>query len=794
MRHKKFRTGPLKPSASKQTNNKRRLEASGRIKRHPDGFGFLIPDQPDVPDIYIPKHSMSGVLTNDRAHVVAEVDSSSTHQTIRWKGQITEVLERNTKRIAGILNKQNDGSFVIFDEAKAWGKDLRIPPHELNGALPKQLVEVEIMKYPSDSSDAEDFVGKVVAILGDPKDPFLDIQKTLISSQMPREFSQAAIAEAKAFPMEVKAADFPKRKNLCSLPFITIDGATAKDFDDAIYVEEQSTGFELYVAIADVAHYVTPNSAIDKDAYLRGTSTYFPNFVVPMLPEELSNHLCSLMPKQVRLAMVAKMHIDRSGHVTHSEFFDAVICSQARVTYGEAQEIVDGTQIEKFQHVQPQIKVAADLARILMSRRFERGSLDLEVPETELIIDSQGEPVDVSRVERLFAHRLIEELMLAANVSVAQYLAGFGDLLFRIHDGPKAEALGILQKYAETFGHRQTLTGTQMQKRINSLLESFRDKPQGHILHMLTLRSMAQAKYSPENIGHFGLGFENYCHFTSPIRRYPDLIIHRLLKLAIYKGHRPEALLLENLQAAGVHLSACEQRSVKAERQVESLKKARFLLRHVGKEFEGVVTSVTRFGVFVLLREFEIDGLVKLENLGSEYFFYDEEKLMLRAKRSGRTIRLGDVLRVHVDSVDVDAGQINFSALSSDQKQSSSKGDSRDSSRDSRGSRGSRDSRDSRDSRNSSQALKKGGRVAADASRENLRKKKDGNQGKGDHKKNRRFDRSGDNEPRSQTDKADRAKNAKSGSSSTGSPKKAGEKKQKKGGGKRGFSIPISHR
>lgn len=630
----------------------------GLVKRHPDGFGFFIPDDKTQPDVYIPKNSMTGVMSNDKVLV----DVVPEKGTDRYRGDVVKMIARFHKKIVGRFENLNNKMGVIRDDSYSWGSDLYIKLEDTMGAKPGELVAAEIITY---QTETEKFSGKVVEIIGDSVDPINDIKRVIFSNNIPFEFSAATQKEASQIPHEVFESEFKNRKDLRKLPLITIDGKTAKDFDDAVFTETTNQGFHLYVAIADVSHYVNLGSAIDKDAYERGTSVYFPNFVVPMLPEVLSNELCSLKPNVPRLCLVAEMTIDFSGTVTQSEFYEAVMQSQARVTYGEAQEIVDGKDIEKFNHVKDNILRSADLAKLLMAKRFREGALDLEIPETILEIDASGVPVDVLKTERLFAHRLIEELMLIANIETAKFLASKDiPAIYRVHDEPRAEAIKILQKYLHNFGSQVKFGGGMLQKKLTKALEEFHGKPEAQVLNILTLRSMSQAKYSTDNIGHFGLGFPFYTHFTSPIRRYPDLIAHRLIKNQILTNSKYRLIPEDELTTACNMLSGCEQRSVKAERQLMSIKKARFMEKHIGKEFDGVISSVTKFGMFVLLREFDIDGLVKMENLGNDYFEYNEENLTLIGKRTKQVFAIGDVVQVVVTSANSAVGQIDFSLKS----------------------------------------------------------------------------------------------------------------------------------
>ncbi len=630
----------------------------GIIKRHPDGFGFFIPEaELEHADVYIPAHSMKSAMTNDQVSVFVEKERDG-----RFKGEIVRILERSQKKIAGkfiILNEQY-GS--IKDEGKGWGSDLKIPLDRSMNAKNGEIVAAKITQYP----DQGQFAGEVYEIIGDALNALNDVKRVIVNQNIPDSFSDETLNETKTLSENPSEADFKNRKDLRDLPIITIDGATAKDFDDAVYVEMKQNGFRLIVAIADVSHYVKSGTSMDKEAFERGTSVYFPNFVVPMLPEKLSNGLCSLNPHVPRLALVSEMHFDFTGEMQTSAFYEAVIESKSRCTYGEAQEIIDGVDVTKHtsvEGVKENILRCADLAKVLMAKRFKEGSLDLEVPETELVIDGAGEPVDVIKSERLFAHRLIEELMLAANVAVAKFLSSKEiPSIYRTHEPPDPLKISLLQRFINSLGSKANLSGDKLQKKLTKALHEFTNESQANIIHILTLRSMSQAKYTAENIGHFGLGFDFYTHFTSPIRRYPDLIVHRLIKNQIgVSGYR--LMSEEDVQTAGTWLSACEQRSAKAERQIQSIKKARFMHKMTGESFDGMISSVTKFGVFVLLRQYNIDGLIRLDDLGGKgpgSWEFDEENLKLVSKKSGFSYSIGDQVEVTVSAVDIEQGQINF--------------------------------------------------------------------------------------------------------------------------------------
>lgn len=600
-------------------------------------------------------------MTMDK--VMAEVEPEKGSD--RFRGEVIRVTLRTTKKIMGLLTSLNDQYAIVRDESNGWGEDLKIKWTDTKGAKSGQMVEAEITSYP----DEDGFKGRVLEVILNHMDPISDIKRVIVAQQLPHEWPQSVNKEAAQFQKELSATELEtelkRRKDLRSKNLITIDGRTAKDFDDAVYVEMNQTGFHCYVAIADVSHYVRVGSEIDKEAYVRGTSVYFPNYVIPMLPEVLSNGLCSLNPHIPRLCLVAEIQFDFNGEKKSHQFYEAVMESKARVTYGEAQEVLDGNATSFTAEVRENIKHCADLAKLLMAKRFKEGSLDLEIPETELEIDSTGNPVDVVRSERLFAHRLIEELMLAANVAVAEYF-GSRDIpaIYRIHEPPFEDALEILQKFMMTFGGRSSLKGGKLQKKLSRALEEFHGKPQANLINILTLRSMKQAQYSPHNVGHFGLGFENYTHFTSPIRRYPDLIVHRLLKNQVLKNSPYRLMSLEDLESAGTMLSACEQRSAKSERQIKAIKKARFMEKFIDKEFDGMISGVTKFGVFVLLREYDIDGLIRLGDLAKEPLEYDEDNLRLVSRRSGLSYTIGDAIKIRVTEVSAELGQINFTLAS----------------------------------------------------------------------------------------------------------------------------------
>ncbi|MCO5113084.1 MAG: ribonuclease R [Bdellovibrionaceae bacterium] len=625
----------------------------GHIKRHPDGYAFFIPKNAEALDVFISPEDLKGAMSNDLVEI--KILGSATSKRLR--GRVEKIVERHFDRVVGRLDPQGS-HYILKDKSYAWGEDLFIPVADINGAKKGELVLAEITSYPD---ERKGFVGKVISVIGKPSDPAVDVKRVIAESGAPMEFSEKALKEVEKYGTTVSADEIARRKDIRKLPLVTIDGVTAKDFDDAVFVEKKGKGYRLVVAIADVSYYVRPGMAVNAEAYERGTSIYMPNYVVPMLPEGLSNELCSLKPDVDRLCVVADMMISSSGEFESYEFYEAVMKSHGRLTYGQVQQVLDGTYVESVERHRDLLFTAQELALILMNKRFADGSLDLDIPEVLVEVDEQGNAVDIQLSERIFAHRLIEEFMLKANISIAKFIdSKKRPQIYRVHEDPDMLSLDLFMRfYDQIIG--DSGSGYMDPREICNALSTLEGKEK-NILQSLFLRSMKQARYSVDQLGHFGLGFSHYAHFTSPIRRYPDLMTHRILKSIIvgapYEGY-PE----DEVDEMALFLSQCEQRAVKAERKVKSIKKARFAESLLSEEFMGSVTSVVRFGLFVTLDQYPLEGLVRIADLGSEMFIFDEDNLLLVGKHSGKQFKLGDRVKVRIAQVDIEDGFIDLELL-----------------------------------------------------------------------------------------------------------------------------------
>ena len=657
----------------------------GRVSGHPDGFGFLIPDAGDD-DLFLAPRQMRGVFHGDR--VVARVVGLDKRG--RREGAIVEVLERNTQNVVGRIRFESGVSFVTPDN-KRIAQDIQIPPDETGGARDSQFVSVAIIEQPNRRSGP---VGRVVEVIGDHMAPGMEIDVAIRAHDLPLEWPGAVEDEISSLKAEVPAAAKRNRLDLRDTPLVTIDGADSRDFDDAVFCEQTPKGWRLLVAIADVSHYVKPNTALDAEALLRGNSVYFPERVIPMLPEILSNGLCSLNPDIDRLCMVCEMYINKEGELTRSRFHEALMRSHARLTYSEVARLLidkDKKTRVQYQELVPHLEELYKLYKVMRRGRTNRGAIDFETTETRIVFSKDRKIEKIIAVERNEAHKIIEECMIAANVCTARFLGRHKlPTLFRVHEGPKAEKLLDLREFLKErglslAGGKQPAAGdyAKMLKRIQG-------RPDTHVIETVMLRSLSQAKYSPDNVGHFGLAHEEYLHFTSPIRRYPDLLVHRAIRYQLKKqsqkkqGKNPSSRGLtagggfayEHAQMLefGEHCSATERRADEATRDAVDWLKCEYMLDKVGEDFDGVITSVTSFGIFVELKDIYVEGLVHVTALQNDYYHFDPSGHLLRGERTGKTYHLSDVVKVKVVRVDLDDRKIDFEladAVKGERKQKS---------------------------------------------------------------------------------------------------------------------------
>ena len=631
----------------------------GRVEGHPDGYGFLVPDE-EGPDLFLGPKEMDKALHGDR--VMARIVGIDRRG--RPEGKIVEVLERANHRVVGRVHNEHGVLFVVAENRRI-SQDILIAPGGKLKAVAGQVVVVEIIEQPSRQAQP---IGKVVEILGNYADPGMEIEIALRKHELPFEFSRESLVEAKKLPDAVRKSDWKWeggiREDLRSLPLVTIDGETAKDFDDAVYCERQGKdgkgGFRLIVAIADVSHYVQAGRDLDLDALDRGNSVYFPRRVIPMLPEKISNGLCSLNPHVERLCMVCDMAIAANGTIKRYRFYPAVMYSHARLTYNEVAaalyENESGTR-NRLKGLLPHLRQLDNLYRVLVKARTARGAIDFETVETQMVFDEQGKIERIIPVSRNDAHRIIEECMLAANVCASDFLQESEHAaLYRIHEGPTPEKLEKLREFLKEFGLSLGGGDEPHAKDFARLLEKIKGRPDMQLLQTVMLRSLQQAVYSPDNVGHFGLAYESYTHFTSPIRRYPDLLIHRAIK-AVLQGekYRPG-----NWADIGIRCSQTERRADEATRDVVSWLKCYYMQDRIGEEFAGSVSAVKSFGIFVALDDVFIEGLVHISDLGSDYFHYDDAKHQLVGERSGNRFRLADRVRVQLVRVDMESSKIDF--------------------------------------------------------------------------------------------------------------------------------------
>ena len=626
---------------------------TGTVQGHPDGYGFLVPDA-GGDDLFLSPREMHKVLHGDRA----TAKRVGVDRRGRPEGAIVDVLERANRELVGRIHEER-GVWFVEAENRRISQDLIVPPGERAGAQPGQVVVAQILQPPSEHGEA---IARVKEVLGSATDPGIEIEIALRKHDLPFEWSAAAKRQAQRLPAEVRALDRKGRTDLTDLPLVTIDGETAKDFDDAVFCEPDGRGFRLVVAIADVSHYVRDGDALDADARERGTSVYFPRRVIPMLPEALSNELCSLKPDVDRLCMACDMRIDARGSIRSYAFYPGIMHSRARLTYTDVHAWLRDPSSAKAAGARallPHLAQLHTLYRVLFAARERRGAIDFDTAELALQFDADGKIAQIVPAPRNDAHRLIEECMLAANVCAANYVAeNQQPALYRVHDGPPPDKLAALRDFLA--GSALTLTGGDQPSAMDyaALIDRIRERPDFALLQTVLLRSLSQAQYSPDNVGHFGLAYDAYAHFTSPIRRYPDLLVHRAIKAVL--GGRKYAPKNASWAELGVHCSMTERRADDASRDVLQWLKCHYMKEKVGESFSGTISGVASFGIFVTLDGLDIDGLVHVTELPRDYFHFDAVRHALIGERSGRVFQLAGRVTVKVARVDLERAKIDF--------------------------------------------------------------------------------------------------------------------------------------
>lgn len=637
------------------------VRITGKLIGNARGFGFVKPDREGMEDVFIPPSYMGSALHGDRVEVVTHAEGRGGRA---W-GEIAKVIERSDAPVVGYFNGQ-----MVAPRDPRFSAWVRVEPADAGGAAAGEMVMAEIVK-----TGPRGVVGRIIEVLGSSNEPGIESRLALRSHGFEEEFSAEAMEEAEAAPPQVTAAQAQGREDLRGLFTITIDPETARDFDDAVAIERAGSGYRLWVSIADVSHYVKSGSAIDAEAYERATSVYFPDRAIPMLPPELSSGICSLRPGQDRLAMTVEMELDGQGKRLSARMYASVIKSDHRLTYEQVERMEHEHDLRReFSGAWPAIEIMRELSELRRRRRISRGAIDLDMPEPQIILDEAGEVTDIRRSEQTWSHRLIEEFMLLANETVAAFLTDHDQpMIYRIHEPPAPSSVLALADVLAPLGLKLLLKDSSPEhvrpRDFQRVITKASGTPYETMVKYLCLRSMMQAVYSAELRGHFGLAAERYCHFTSPIRRYPDLMVHRILKLFLGTaekegaGYKPVSRnLARDLKQAAEHCSERERASMEAEREMTDLYRARWMAKRLGEEFEGMISSVTAFGLFVELREVFVEGLIPADTLDRDLEFH--EKLMLvRGRSSGIEFRIGDRVRVQSTGVDLAQRKISFRLL-----------------------------------------------------------------------------------------------------------------------------------
>ncbi len=635
---------------------------TGRVIGHRDGYGFLVPDDGSE-DIFLAPRQMREVMHGDRLAVRIK---GRDHRG-RPEGSIVEVLERNTSEVVGRFVRESGIGFVVPDNSRLI-HSIAIPPRKSGGAEPGQFVVARLTEQPGKDTQP---VGEVIEVLGAADAPNIETEVAIRAHGIPFQWEADALAEADSMGSRVLTSDKQGREDLRELPLVTIDGADAKDFDDAVYAERAGAGWRVIVAIADVSHYVQPDGPLDDSARDRGTSVYFPRRVVPMLPESLSNGLCSLNPRVDRLCMACEMHVNEHGKVTVSRFFPAVMRSHARLIYDEvaaALEDRESKEARRLTSMMPRLEALRDVYVVLARSRRARGAIEFEIPEVSFAFDPRGRIARVIPRTRNDAHRIIEECMIAANVEAARFLKRHRiPTLFRVHAGPEEDRLEDLAAFLEAYGLRLPRPDRIEPGHYNRIVEQIKGRPDEALIEVVLLRSLPQAVYQPDNTGHFGLALPEYAHFTSPIRRYPDLLVHRAIRHVLGGGGaRDFRYDRTDMERLGSHCSTTERRADDATREALDWLKCEFMQDKIGEDFDAVVTGVVDFGLFVQIPDLQVEGLVHVSGLGSEYFCRDPVHRRLVGERSGQSWQLADTVKVRVVRVDLEEKKIDFVMADSD--------------------------------------------------------------------------------------------------------------------------------
>lgn len=635
----------------------------GKFVSHRKGYGFVESDEEYKQDLFIPANDINGALHNDR--VMAEIVTPATDDK-RAEGKIIKIIKREVTRVVGLFQENKSFGFVVPDDKK-FNQDIFIPKRSFSGAKNDDKVVCEITVWPQENRKPE---GKIIEVLGKKGERGVEIDSIIRAHGLPEEFPKKVIDEANHVAEQDLQDEIARRLDLRDLNIFTIDGEDAKDLDDAISIEELPNGnFKLGVHIADVTHYVKEKSKLDKEALKRATSVYLVDKVIPMLPRQLSNGVCSLNPFEDKLTLSCFMEIDPNGKVVKYDIAETVINSKARMTYTEVSDILekdDEKLKETFSHMVDDFVKAEKLARILMKRRQQRGSIDFDFPEAKIILNNDGEVVDIKHYERRISNKMIEEFMLVSNETIAEHYFWLQlPFVYRIHETPSLEKMEDLKKFIATFGY--TIKGDLENvhpKEIQGIVEKIKGTKEEESISTIALRSMKQAKYSPQCVGHFGLAAKYYCHFTSPIRRYPDLQIHRIIKEQLNNkiNNKRQEQLAHIVEYASTQSSERERAAELAERDVHDFYKACYMLDKVGQEFEGVVSSVTSFGMFIEL-ENTVEGLIRLANMRDDYYIYDQERYTIIGERTHKTFKIGDTVKIRVDKVNVDFREIDFALI-----------------------------------------------------------------------------------------------------------------------------------